>query len=323
MDKPFISILLPTYEPNPTHLREALHRLVAQTEKRWTLCIRDDASTVDVRSMLEPYLQDPRVRFERGEKRLGIGGNWNACLGIAEGAYVQYLFQDDLWEPTYLERAAAMLEQNPTAPFVAVGHRYVFEGEGADRDGYDEVLRARKDTLTPGIHEGKAFVLSWLERGLRPNLIGEPSFVMMRKEATTKAGPFLEDMPQFLDVEYWTRLLLLGDLAVITDDLGTFRVHPKGASAQNQREGKGLFDRLRCIERVINKLHGDEKRRGERAFGKILEEMIRKFLGRRKSGKQISYQGGGSLKTIALRHPILLTKALLRALSKPETQEIL
>ena len=37
-----IAILMPVYEPNPDHLREAIESVQSQTLQDWTLFIRDD-----------------------------------------------------------------------------------------------------------------------------------------------------------------------------------------------------------------------------------------------------------------------------------------
>ncbi len=63
------------------------------------MIINDDASAVNVESMVEPYMDPPHIRFFRSEKSAGIGGNWNQTRRWCTGKYVAYLFQDDLWHP--------------------------------------------------------------------------------------------------------------------------------------------------------------------------------------------------------------------------------
>ncbi len=102
--KPQVDVLIPTYNPNPEHLREALDGLLKQTFTQWRALIRDDASQVDVRSMIEDYRDDPRITFQHSDEQLGIGGNWNECFEQTCAPLVAYLFQDDYWEPIYLLR---------------------------------------------------------------------------------------------------------------------------------------------------------------------------------------------------------------------------
>ncbi len=274
-----ITICVPTYEPKPEHLRQALQSLVGQTFQDWTAVIIDDASPkANVREMLGQYCSDERISFKRSDERRGIGGNWNACLAQAQSPLVQYLFQDDLWETTYLQRSAEVLLADPALVFTAANHDYRDDNGQAIGGRYGEI-QAMRSTLLSGKTNGHDFLMHWIAQGLTPNIIGEPSFVMMRKAAMQQAGPFVEDMPQFLDVEYWTRLLQLGDWYGIGEKLGTFRVHPDGASARNDASGQGIFDRFRCFQRLITAFPGGPDRRAViRARNKSLDSMIDKFL---------------------------------------------
>jgi glycosyltransferase involved in cell wall biosynthesis len=289
-------------------LKAALESVLSQTEQRWTVFIHDDASHINVRSIIEPYLNDPRITFARSEKRLGIGGNWNACLRQAKTPYVQFLFQDDLWEKDYLLNAVNILESHSQVGFVSVEHEYLFEGQSDAQEGYEALSAFKKENVQPGAHDGRTFLNWWMMRGLHPNVIGEPSFVMMRTSVAHGVGPFLEDMPQFLDVEYWTRLLQRSDWYFIPKSHGSFRVHASGASHQNQQQGRGLFDRLRCMERTMNALEGSARSTAKRAIAVQLSGMIGKFLNRKRAGKAVKLEGSGAVKSFLLRHPLLAAR---------------
>lgn len=313
---PRVNILLPTFEPNTAHLHEALTSLLEQTEKRWTLFIHDDASLVDVRAMIEEELTDPRITFARSRKRRGIGGNWNATMEQSPGGapFIQFLFQDDVWHPHYLERALAVLEKNRDVGCVAVQHDYLFEGECPVREQYEKLQTYRRDKMAPGPQDGGAFLAWWMGQGLHPNIIGEPSFVMLRRSVVETVGAFAEDMPQFLDVEYWTRVLGVTSWYNLPGPLGTFRVHDKGASERNRTEGRGLFDRLRCMERVERREpRGRIKHKMRAALEHHLALMIRKYRARTERGGATSTNGRSGVLAFALRHPIITLRAYREA----------
>jgi glycosyltransferase involved in cell wall biosynthesis len=313
-----VSILLPTYEPNPAHLREAITSVQAQTTTEWSLLVHDDASTSDVEAIVTPFLADNRIRFVRGTERRRIGGNWNATLR-AESAlhaatpFVQYFFQDDRWEPTYLATALEAAREHPTGQLISLRHRYECE-EGTQREAYGK-LEAVLNEIPAGLHKGEDILGAWIARGLTPNIIGEPSFVLIRRSALTEAGPFLEDMHQLLDAEMWTRILQLGDWVYVPGEHGTFRVHQNAASERHQREGIGLFDRFRCLT-ILE--HDAESAADRRAATQVLRNelsgMIRKFFSRRAGGKRISGQGKNAFIGFCLRHPLLLCEACIDAL---------
>ncbi len=315
MHTPRVAILMPVYEPNAAHLRDAIDSVLAQTEKNWTLLIHDDASQADVQKMVESYLQDPHITFFRSSERLGIGGNWNATLKQAntQAPFVQYLFQDDAWDPGYLTRAIEALEKAPSAGMAVTQHRYQMEGNVTETDGYERVLALRK-ALKEGKHDGKAFLFDWLDRGLRPNIVGEPSFVLLRRELLQSVGPFNETLPQLLDVEYWVHCLQQTDMLFIGEDGGFFRVHPEGASARNRREGKGLVDRLKLLERLTKTLSDTQARkRARKALSYALSVMLGDYLRHKKEGGKVDGSSGGEAKAFALRHPFLMLKALIKA----------
>ncbi len=253
---PSVSILIPTYEPTPEHLRAAIDSVLAQTFEDWELIVHDDASKTDVQAIVRPYLKDPRILFRQSPHRLGIGGNWNASIRQTTAPLVAYLFQDDLWEPAYLERSMEVFAKNPDVGFTAADHAYRIESRtGAAATGiYKEVEDLRKTEMPPGRLLKEEFLTRWITRGLRPNLIGEPSFVMLRRALIQAVGPFREDMKQGLDAEYWVRCLLKSDGFWLTGTLGTFRVHPKAATAANEDSGAGSLDRLKIFRMLIRAL---------------------------------------------------------------------
>lgn len=307
---------MPTYEPRRDHLRAAVASVLAQTETRWTLVIHDDASEGDVRAMIEDLLVDPRITFIRSPKRLGIGGNWNATLARATNApFVQFLFQDDSWEPTYLVRAVTVMEHHAKVGMVVAEHDYAFEDESDARALYDELMELRRSQIAPGKHDGTAFLRYWIRRGLSPNIIGEPSFVLLRRSLVSQVGPFAEDMPQFLDAEYWTRALPQTTWYFLPEKLGTFRVHSGGASARHRREGLGLFDRLRTLQQLTATAPSRlERVEAKRAMQRELQPMVAKFLKRRASGEAVRGQGSSVALRFAIRHPFLVMGALVREL---------
>ncbi|MSR67256.1 glycosyltransferase family 2 protein [Candidatus Peribacteria bacterium] len=302
-----VSVLIPTYNPNQSFLIEALKSLQQQSFQAWTALIHDDCSERDTKSIVEPFLKDSRFRFTKSDRRLGIGGNWNACVRQSNQPLVAFLFQDDVWNHDYLKNAIEALQKHPDAGFVSLDHVYYGDENVTTMPLYQAVRIFRKKNIRNGLHHGKELLRFWTLHELHPNIIGEPSFVVMRRPVMQQAGAFLEDMPQFLDTEYWLRLLMITDWINLGDDeSGIFRVHADGASAKNQEAGEGLYDRLRCFERLIMSLHGELRCAAVGARKKAVEKMISKFLSRVGSGKKASPKGSDTLVKFCLRHPLII-----------------
>ncbi len=242
--EPIVSILMPTYEPNPRFLREAIASVLAQTETRWTLLINDDASSMDVRSMMQEFLSDSRITFCRNPSRLGIAGNWNICLQEATAPLIQFLFQDDVWNPEYLKTSIHVLESDASVGFVSAAHAY--QSDQPLPSSYSFVERERA-LLSSGKQEGTLFLKKWLQKGLYPNTIGEPSFVIFRKSLIDQTGYFDASLKQCLDLDMWVRMLKRSNVYIKQTSLGSFRVHPQSASVKNGSS----TERLKVLSKVM------------------------------------------------------------------------
>ena len=264
---PQISILVPTFEPDPAHLRAALDALFRQHSQDWHVLVHDDASRTDVESIIAPYRASDRFTYIRSESRLGIAGNWNASLAHAKSPFVQYLFQYDVWHEQYLERALKAMTEG--VGMVVTAHKYQIEGtmrfEKDTNAWYRDVERVRSHWLA-NKQNGTELLSKWLEQGLHPNVIGEPSFVMCRREVMEAAGKFDASLPQGLDLDMWTRILPLTQVAYVKEDGGVFRVHSKGASAMNKEAGAGLLDRLTILHKLTRHSDGTIKKEARAAF---------------------------------------------------------
>jgi glycosyltransferase involved in cell wall biosynthesis len=116
---PLVSIAVAAY--NRAHLiGRTLDSLLAQTFVDFELLISDDASSDSTREVCERYVQrDPRVRYFRGERRMGLGGNCSRVLSMVSGEFVVLAGDDDVYEPTFLERLLAEMRRYPSLSLVA------------------------------------------------------------------------------------------------------------------------------------------------------------------------------------------------------------
>lgn len=99
------SILVPLYNTPEKFLREMIRSVLKQTYSNWELCLADgsDAKHDDVRQICERYAKkDPRIRYQKLEKNMGISGNTNACIDMATGDYLSLFDHDDLLHPSAL-----------------------------------------------------------------------------------------------------------------------------------------------------------------------------------------------------------------------------
>lgn len=100
-----ISILTPLYNTPERFLRDMIESVVQQTYPNWQLCLADgsDKAHAYVEQVVKEYADaDARIVYQRLEQNLGISGNTNACLSLAEGTYIGLLDHDDILHPEVL-----------------------------------------------------------------------------------------------------------------------------------------------------------------------------------------------------------------------------
>ena len=222
MSTPAISVLIPCYN-QARYLAQTLESVLAQKNVSFEVIISDDASTDDTAIIAERFASaDPRVRFQRHQKNLGMASNWNWCLDQARGEFIKYVFGDDyLTAPDSLEQLLAPLLADPLVT-LSTSARLIVNADTkpvATTQGFPGTCRlSGKEVITHCLLENR-------------NLIGEPSAVLFRRST---ARPFDGSFRQLIDVELWYHLLTVGDFYYIDKPLCAFRRHELQQTALNQ-----------------------------------------------------------------------------------------
>jgi GT2 family glycosyltransferase len=113
--RPLISIVTPVYNPPPPVLAATLRSALDQTYDHWELCLADgDSQTEGVRATLAEFAQaDPRIKVTYLPENLGISGNSNEALRMAQGEFVALLDHDDMLAPNALWEIVRALTEHP------------------------------------------------------------------------------------------------------------------------------------------------------------------------------------------------------------------
>lgn len=109
-----VTICVPAYEAE-TFVAETLRSALAQTHREIRLVVSVDRSSDGTAAVCRGFEDDPRVRVEVQEERLGWVGNVNAAFDLADTEYSILLFHDDLLEEQYVERLLASAARDPQA----------------------------------------------------------------------------------------------------------------------------------------------------------------------------------------------------------------
>ncbi len=114
-------------------IKTALDSVQAQTFRDWELLVSDDASTDGTGKIVEPYLDDSRIRYVYQAENLKQANNWAYAIANTSAPILTTLHADDAWEPDALETFAEAFRKQDDLDFV-----------WANWDFYDSELKVRQ-----------------------------------------------------------------------------------------------------------------------------------------------------------------------------------
>lgn len=236
-----VSVCIPTYN-GAEYLSEALNSVKAQTFKEFEVIISDDASkdnTLDIVEDFKNSVDFPVTIFNHEPQ--GIGANWNNCIRHAKGKYIKFLFQDDVLAPHCIEVMVNVLENNSKLGLVSCKRSFIVEPSYLNSttkewiQNFEDLQRGLEFSWDDGVmlmdkslFKSPAFFKSPL------NKIGEPSLYMFPKRVVNTIGYFREDLKQVLDYEFCYRLLKRQNIAILKEELVSFRLHKMQATNINR-----------------------------------------------------------------------------------------
>jgi glycosyltransferase involved in cell wall biosynthesis len=256
---PRVSVCIPTWN-GARYLGETLASLAGQDAEGLEIVVADDASTDDTLEVARAVV-DPRLRVVAHPDRLGIPGNWGRALASTQADKVLVLLQDDVLFPGAVSSLVEAMEAAPSS-VLAFGRREIRreEGDGPEATLLGRTYVAAQEAFYASLDGplcGVDLVRGALAvgRDLNLNVIGEPSFVLLRQSALRRAGGFDPRLRQLVDWELWLRLAGLGPMSFVDRVLGAFRVHAGGASARNQRTPRTAWEHVRVL-RTVERVYG-------------------------------------------------------------------
>src|SRR3989338_5944877 len=108
---PKVTIAIPTYN-RAKLLSQAIESVLVQTYKDFELLISDNASTDETNNVVTSF-KDPRIRYHRNRKNIGMMSNWNKCVELAQGKYLMILGDDDKLYPYFIKNSLKVHKDHP------------------------------------------------------------------------------------------------------------------------------------------------------------------------------------------------------------------
>ena len=119
---PKVTILMPVYNVE-AYVDAAIQSILRQTYADFILLIMDDCS-MDGTAAKVLQIKDPRIRYEKNHKNLGLAENLNRGLSLIDTDYVARFDGDDIAEPNWLEANMSVLENHPEIGICSSGFEW-------------------------------------------------------------------------------------------------------------------------------------------------------------------------------------------------------
>jgi glycosyltransferase involved in cell wall biosynthesis len=249
--RPKFSVLIPTYRPDATLLRQALLSVLNQDRgpEAMEIAVVDDASPDRRPDDIVRGVGGGRIGMYRQARNLGLARNWNACIGRARGEWIHLLHQDDRVRPGFY----SALERGLYSPDVAIAFcRHSF------LDSADKIVgQSDLERESPGVIPD---FLMRIASGQRIQFAA----ALLRRSACIAAGGFNESLVFALDWEMWVRLASRHAVWFEPRILACYRVHEKSAGWELARAGVMVRDHVRTIESIVSYMPPDERQKVRR-----------------------------------------------------------
>jgi glycosyltransferase involved in cell wall biosynthesis len=211
-----VSVIILTYN-RAKRLVEAIDSVLNQTFKNLELIIVDNYSSDDTESVVNS-LKDQRIRYFKNENKGFLGINRNFGIEKAQGEYIAFLDDDDIWLPEKLAKQIEMLDANKELGLV-YADCYIMDDSGALKE--KTYLASRKPARGPAL-------TGLLQDNTIPILTA-----VIRKGALDKVGGFNTEYLIAQDYDLWLKIAQHYPIGFINEPLAKYRVHRGAASSKN------------------------------------------------------------------------------------------
>ena len=215
-----VSIIVPTYN-RLDYLKLTLQSMLEQTYQNIEIIVVDDGSKGDDN---ERYCEQfSQIKYIKIENSGGPARPRNKGIDEANGDFIAFTDDDDIWLPKKLENQVAILKEHPDyglvhGPCIVIDETGKETGEIIGRPG------------TPDVKHGD----------VKLRMMGNWTLMMptplLRKELVQEVGYFSEEIPPALeDVEFWVRCSFYTKLYYLDEPQVQYRKHINNISADKKK----------------------------------------------------------------------------------------
>lgn len=227
--EPLVNVIIPTFN-RPLYFQKALKSILNQSYENIKVIVVNDGGQ-DVSDIVESFY-DSRIIFINRKENYGKAFSLNEALKYAEGQYVAYLDDDDMYYPEHIETLVDVLE-NRTDCQVAYSDLYKVYCR-VSQDGSRQVLSKTVEVS----RDFDRFFMLHFNHVLHVSL-------MHRRDLIEKTGPYNENLNVLIDWDILRRLAFFTDFYHVYKITGEY-YHPMGECDRisvQQRKNKQNYAR--------------------------------------------------------------------------------
>ena len=203
-----ITIAIPTYKRLEL-LKESLGSAINQDfNGAFNIVVvdNDDSGGDDVLEYISK-LNNPKVRYFKNSKNIGMFGNWNRCIDLSNAKWISILNDDDLLDPEFLTVSYGKVTML-NADAVMVGSRQLGEYSFRPKSGMKLFLKKQVLNMLNSLSANR--MLSLHDFALMSVTKGSLG-ILLRKEVAINLGGFREDYFPASDYKFWMEWLANGN----------------------------------------------------------------------------------------------------------------
>jgi len=230
MKKPTFSVILPVFN-GERYLRTAIESILSQSYHDYEFIIIDDGSTDKSRKVIDSF-SDKRIIKIVQKKNLGLISTLNHGLKIAQGNYIARMDQDDLSDPSRLEKQLKALQSS--GELAVVGSLY------AAIDENSKFITVAAQPI--GIHDIRFGLTS-------QNCFGHGSIVIDRSKIPSELLKYPEEYEHAEDYALWVMLSYQNiKMYNVPEILYSWRYHSRSISNTASREQQETVNRILYLQ---------------------------------------------------------------------------
>ncbi len=211
-NSPKISVLMPIYNTNEEHLRQAIESILSQTFTDFEFLILNDSPENKKLDDIVSSYHDSRIKYFKNEQNLGISQSRNKLINLSSGEYLAVFDHDDISLPDRFKKEVDFLSSHPDIGVVSAS---IIMNQKAHNFPQSDIK---------------------IKIALMHDCALKHPAAMIRKEVLLKNNIFYEEeFSPAEDYMLWCRLIKVTKFHNLPDVLLEYRNH-KNNTSHNQQE---------------------------------------------------------------------------------------